>query len=111
MALGFLENIIKHYGIEIMIQLKWHKEIPDNILEIESIVKQDLSKVNDDLEGKCSNLIFHHVFLTDDYDGPLVIVWGEEGDNDFYHCEYDPKPNWSSIKEWNDSEDLSLDKT
>lgn len=91
-----------------MIKLKWHGEIPDNILEIEPIVMQDLSSIDKDLDG-CSTLIFHHVFLTDDYDGPLVFVWGEKDDDEFYHCKYDPNPNWSSIKDWDETEDLDLD--
>ena len=82
-----------------MIQLKWHKEIPDHILEIEHIVQQDLIKIDNDLESKPSKLIFHHVFLTEDVEGPCVFVWGEKEDDEFYHCEYLSDPQWSSFDE------------
>jgi hypothetical protein len=80
-----------------MIKLKWHGEIPENVLEVEHIVQQDLVTIHEDLDGECSELIFHHVFLGDTHSGPLVFVWGEPGDNDNYHCEYDPAPEWTSV--------------
>jgi hypothetical protein len=80
-----------------MIRLKWHGDLPENILEVEHLVQQDLVSIHEDLDGESGKLIFHHVFLGDDHSGPLVFVWGEEGDNDNYHCEYDPAPQWSSI--------------
>lgn len=80
-----------------MIKLKWHGDLPENILEIEHLVQQDLVKINSDLEGQCGELIFHHVFLAESHDGPLVFVWGEDGDNEYYHCKYDPEPKWESF--------------
>lgn len=92
-----------------MIKLKWHEEIPDNVLELEHIVLQDLVKLHDDMEKKPSSLIFHTVYATDDLDGPIVHVWGEDDDDEFYHCKYDPDPVWES---WTEKElKESLDNT
>lgn len=94
-----------------MIKLKWHGIVPDNMLEIEDIVRQDLIQIDEDLEGKSSGLIFHNVFLEGDLDGPLVFVWGEKSDDEQYHCEYDPNPQWVSLedeKSFDKGEDLKL---
>jgi hypothetical protein len=80
-----------------MIKLKWPNGIPENVLELEHIVLQDLVKLHEDLDKKPSSLIFHTVFVTDDLDGPIVHVWGE--DDEFYHCKYDPEPIWESWTE------------
>jgi hypothetical protein len=81
-----------------MIKLKWHEEIPDNILELEHIVLQDLVRLHEDLEKNPSSLFFHTVFVTDDLDGPIVHVWGED-DDVHYHCKYDPEPVWGNHSE------------
>jgi hypothetical protein len=91
----------------LMINLKWHGEIPDNILELDHLVKQDLVGIHDDLDGECGELIFHHVFVGETHDGPLVFVWGESGDNDQYHCEYDSNPKWESINSLDNDQELS----
>lgn len=82
-----------------MIKLKWHEEIPDNVLELEQLVLQDLVSLHDDLDKQPSGLIFHTVFVTEDPDGPIVHVWGEEDDDEYYHCKYDPEPVWGNHSE------------
>ena len=95
-----------------MIKLKWHDEIPENVLEIEHLVRQDMIKLHEDLEKKPSNLVFHTVYATDDLDGPIVHVWGEEGDDEYYHCKYDPDPIWESWSEENLKEQFEeIDKS
>jgi hypothetical protein len=92
-----------------MIKLKWHGEMPENLEEIEAKVKEDLVDIHDALEGDSGELIFHHVFLGKSHDDPLVFVWGEEGDNEYYHCEYDPHPKWKSFGETEESLDSDRD--
>jgi hypothetical protein len=86
-----------------MFKLKWHGDIPENVLELEHLVMQDLVKLHNDLEQEPSKLMFHHVFV-DTTDGPLVFVWGVEGDNDHYHCKYDADPIWESYSEKDERE-------
>jgi len=97
-----LENITWDCGTN-MINLKWHGDLPNDLSEIEQKVKEDLITLHEDLDGECGELIFHHVFLSKDYNDPLVFVWGELGDNECYHCEYIPNPKWESIKNSVDS--------
>jgi hypothetical protein len=80
-------------------KFKWHGDIPDTVLEIEHLVRQDMIHMDEDLEGKRGNLIFHTVLIGDNWDaGPIVHVWGEPGDDEQYHCEYDGDPKWESIE-------------
>jgi len=90
----------------LMIKLKWHGDLPDNLEDIEEKVKADLEIIHDDLEGDPSALIFHHVFLSKDHDDPLVFVWGEEGDNEHYQCEYILDPEWKSIKSFDSDDEI-----
>jgi len=89
-----------------MIKLKWHGDLPENLEEIEEKVKEDLETIHDDLEGEPSVLIFHHVFLSKNHNEPLVFVWGEEGDNEHYHCEYILDPKWKSMKSFDDDQEM-----
>ena len=43
-------------------------------------------------------VMFHHVFLTRDLDGPCVFVWGEKS-SDAFHCEYVEKTEWKTLAE------------
>ena len=89
-----------------MIKLTWHGSLPENFQEVEEAVIKDLESIHDDLEGDPSALIFHTVLLGNSWEeGPVVHVWGEEGDRESYHCEHDMVPEWVSLKQWEDEED------
>jgi hypothetical protein len=66
------------------IELIWHGEKPDNA---EDAVIADMREA-DLLDIKPEDLIFHTVWLTDDMEGPHVLVWGENG---AFHAKYDDK--------------------
>jgi hypothetical protein len=75
------------------IKLEWHDTPYEMIIEHEQAVLDDIAKyVHEDL-AEVSDLIFHHVFLTSDYGGPCVYVWGRDG-SDAYQCEYMPHTLW-----------------
>lgn len=73
-------------------KLTWHKTPSEKIAELEDIVREDVARLDIEVPGK---LVFHHVLLTRDHDGPLVFVWGKEGD-DAFHCEYVENPEWTT---------------
>jgi len=79
-------------------KLEWHNTDPAKANELVGITTTDLERLMEDLEGDPSKLVFHHIFLTRDYDGPCVFVWGEEG-SDAFHCEYVEKPEWKTSDE------------
>lgn len=61
----------------------WEGPTPDNLEEIEKIVRKDMESDGVNMEIP-SKLVFCDVYLTEDYDsGPTVTVWGEK-DNDLY---------------------------
>lgn len=80
-----------------MITLKWHGDLPDiNLDELELEVLTDIKNSLTSLD-KPSDLIFHTVFLGEDYDGPNVAVWGKEGDDNHFHCQYYTESNWVTL--------------
>ena len=81
-----------------MIKIKWKSIPPVEIREIEKIVIEDIER-NLSSVDQPSNLIFHHIFLTEDYKGPCVLVWGEEGDDEYFHCEYHFATEWQTAEE------------
>lgn len=82
-----------------MISLQWHgPRPPGDPDEMDLLILKDIQRNLDCLE-KPSDLITHTVFLGDGYDGPSVIVWGQDGDDDQFHCEYLEKTEWVSIDE------------
>lgn len=77
-------------------KLTWHNTNEDVIVRVEEMVKRDVELLDCENPG---SLVFHHVFLTRDYDGPSVFVWGIEGDDSF-HCEYSEKTVWKTAAEF-----------
>lgn len=84
-----------------MTNLMWHGKLPPELDEVEKTVIEDIEQNLESVEEP-SKLIFHHVFLTNDYKGPSVLVWGNENDNVYYHCEYHPTTQWSSLDDVED---------
>lgn len=75
------------------IKLEWHNTDAELIDQHTDAVIFDLMKyMHEDLD-QVSDLIFHHVFLTEEDGGPCVCVWGKEG-SDAYQCEYMPHTVW-----------------
>ena len=77
-------------------ELVWHGDYPQAIVER---VRQDIAESLDDHLERASNLVFHTVFLSEDYgSGPAVIVWGKNRDKRL-HCEYHAQSEWVSLGE------------
>ena len=79
-----------------MIKLQWKNTDSVTASALDLAVKFDITWNLNPILRDPSLLIFHHVFLTKDYDGPCVCVWGVEG-SDAFHCEYVEKPQWSNL--------------
>lgn len=75
-------------------KLEWHNTDANIAEALQEQTIADLKHSMEDLEHP-SQLVFHHIFLTKDYDGPSVFVWGEEG-SDAFHCEYCEKTEWKT---------------
>lgn len=80
------------------IKLKWNNTTEDMIESLSTLVISDIAYRLQDLKTP-SNLAFHTVFVDKSYDGPIVSVWGEKNDDEFFYCEYDPKSVWKKIQD------------
>lgn len=56
----------------------------------------EIEDISDDLEEAC-DLIFHTVRLTDDWDGPIIIVDAKDGNKDTLFLTYYENPEWTTL--------------
>jgi len=80
-------------------KLIWHDTPDDIIAQHEQTVRDDLTTWVEGDGVKPSQLIFHLVFLTKDYNGPNIIVWGEKDDDESLHCQYEATMKWERDNE------------
>lgn len=72
--------------------VEWHGDRPaaDVVRQTEGEIQELL---DDGLKG-AESLMMHTVILDKPLEGPVVLVWGVEGDTRF-HAEYVENPDWS----------------
>lgn len=81
-----------------MYKFKWHNKPQGDFAVIEAAVKADLDQMGN-LYSDPSGLITHTVFLGESMDvGPVVHVWGEEDDHEFFHCKWEPEVKWVTLR-------------
>ena len=56
----------------------------------------EIADISEQLDS-ASDLIFHTVMLTDDWNGPIVIIDGREGLDDVLFLTYYENPEWTSL--------------
>lgn len=85
--------------------LHWHKTSVEDIEKYSSIVIAAIEKDRGTvwLPQEPENLIFHTIPTSDGFRGPVVIVWGVEGD-ERWHCQYDNEPEWLTSRELDEKE-------
>lgn len=90
------------------IKLKWAKghEPPfDQKEEIERVVTIDIQESLGGLESP-GELIFHTVFFGDIDNDPIVSVYGEKNDPEYFYCIYDEKAVWESFTDLETEEEV-----
>lgn len=80
-------------------EVVWHKTPPEGV---EKTVREDILRSLGALSVP-ERLITHTIPLGDDWHGPCVSVWGEEGD-DHFHAEYLEKAEWVTIGDADENE-------
>lgn len=80
------------------IKLRWVNQPQDDVVEIERAVREDLScGLYAELLETPWNLLSHTVFLGPSMEqGPVVHVWGTDGD-DHFNCRWESDIKWVSI--------------
>lgn len=82
-----------------MYKFKWHNVPSGDVAAIESAVQLDLDTLGYCHDTDPSWLITHTVFLGKSMDvGPVVHVWGEEDDHEFFHCKWEPEVKWVTVQ-------------
>lgn len=80
------------------IKIIWEGEKPDEAGQIEADIRAQIAEEAIWVPGKASDLVFHHHFVADDYDGPYVMLSGKEGDEEALYAEYFAWPQWKTME-------------
>jgi hypothetical protein len=90
-----------------MVELVWHNDPAGDKTEVEAAIWHDISgSLYEGILDKPSSLVFHTVFLGPSMDeGPVIHMWGEEGDDDNLHCKWINEVKWVSYSELEMAED------
>ena len=79
--------------------LIWHNEPAWDKARVEVEIWLDMVRpINEGILDRPSRLITHTVFLGPSMnEGPVVHMWGEEGDDDNLHCEWADSIQWVTM--------------
>ncbi len=78
--------------------VEWETEQPELTEDNLKAIARDLALLTEDLD-KPGDLIFHHIWLTEDMDGPVVMVYGKDESPDTFYMSYYPTTEWTILDE------------
>jgi hypothetical protein len=82
-----------------MFKTEWtHKPIPLT-KEQQKILDFEIGDLYDEL-AEAGDLILHTVFLTDDWNGPIIAVHGKKDNIDTLFLTYYENPGWTSLNDF-----------
>jgi hypothetical protein len=79
--------------------LVWESDIPQLTENDKFFLAREIVYM-EQLTEDPSSMIFHHIFLTDDMNGPTIIAYGKENNSNDIFLEYFEKPDWISLEEF-----------
>lgn len=84
-----------------MVKLVWHNQPAWDKSKAEDAIWEDLGRpIYQGMLAKPSQLITHTVFLGPSMDlGPVIHIWGQEGDDHNLYCEWEDEIQWVSSSE------------
>jgi hypothetical protein len=85
-----------------MFKTQWTHSPVDLTKEQQKKLDWEIADISEQLE-KASDLIFHTVRLTADWDGPIIVVDGKEGVEDALFLTYYENPKWTTLDALEDS--------
>jgi hypothetical protein len=88
---------IQRIRIETMFKTQWSHAPIDLPEDQQKKLDWEIADISEQLE-KASDLIFHTVMLTDDDNGPIIIVDGETGNEDTLFLTYYDTPSWVDVE-------------
>ena len=86
-----------------MFKTEWtHANIPLLNKQQEELLEREIARISEDLD-KASDLIFHTVFLTEDWQGATIVVDGRDGVDDTLFLTYYEITKWTTLDEMEDT--------
>lgn len=84
-------------------KIEWENEHPELTEEQSKKLAGELAYLTEQLEEP-GDLIFHHVWLTEDTDGPMIMVYGKDDVRDTFFMSYYEETEWTTLDEEPDAE-------
>jgi hypothetical protein len=77
-------------------RIEWENEHPELTEEQSKKLASELAYLTEQLEQP-GDLIFHHVWLTEDTDGPVIMVYGKDEVHDTFFMTYYEETEWVTL--------------
>lgn len=84
-------------------KIEWENEHPELTEEQSKKLTGELDYLTEQLEEP-GDLIFHNVWLTEDTDGPMIMVYGKDDVRDTFFMSYYEETEWTTLDEEPDAE-------
>lgn len=84
-------------------KIEWENEHPELTEEQSKKLAGELAYLTEQLEEP-GDLIFHHVWLTEDTNGPMIMVYGKDDVRDTFFMSYYEETEWTTLDEEPDAE-------
>lgn len=78
--------------------IEWENEHPELTEDQRKKLASELAYLTEQLENP-GDLIFHHVWLTEDENGPMILVYGKDGVSDTFFMTYYEETEWTTLEE------------
>lgn len=79
-------------------KIEWHGEYPELTADQSTKLAGELAYLSKELEQP-GNLIFHTVWLTEDQDGPSVMIYGRPDYPDTFFMTYYEETKWVTLEQ------------
>jgi prolyl-tRNA editing enzyme YbaK/EbsC (Cys-tRNA(Pro) deacylase) len=83
-----------------MFKTEWTHKTVTLTEEQQAKLDREIADISEQLEV-ASDLIFHTVVLTDDWNGPIIIVDAEDNNKDTLFLTYYENPEWTTLDDTN----------
>ena len=78
--------------------IEWESEHPEFTENQRKKIAQELAHLTEELDQP-SDLIFHHIWFSEDTDGPAIMVYGKPDHNDTFFMSYYEETKWVTLDE------------
>jgi hypothetical protein len=76
--------------------IEWETEQPELTEDQRKKLASELAYLTEDLDQP-GDLIFHHIWITEDTDGPMIMVYGKSDQPKTFFMSYYEKTEWTIV--------------